>query len=44
MVDQKMHRLIMLSETYQMSAEYDAEKKCKDPEDRLLSRYPKQRA
>ena len=36
----KMHRLIMLSKTYQMSAVYDAEKKAKDPEDRLLSRYP----
>ncbi len=39
----KMHRLIMLSNTYQMSAEYDAGKKAKDPEDRLLSRYPRRR-
>jgi hypothetical protein len=39
----KMHRLIMLSKAYQMSAAYDAEKKNKDPEDRLLSRYPKRR-
>ena len=39
----KMHRLIVLSKTYQMSAVYDAEKKNKDPEDRLLSRYPKRR-
>ncbi len=39
----KMHRLIMLSNTYQMSAEYDAAKKTKDPEDRLLSRYPRRR-
>jgi hypothetical protein len=39
----KMHRLIMLSKTYQMSAAYDAGKKAKDPEDRLLSHYPKRR-
>jgi len=39
----KMHRLIMLSKTYQMSAEYDLPKKDKDPEDRLLSRFPRQR-
>jgi len=39
----KMHRLIMLSKTYQMSAEYDAEKKGKDSENRLLSHYPRQR-
>jgi len=39
----KMHRAIMLSKTYQMSAVYDAEKKNKDPEDRLMSRYPRQR-
>jgi hypothetical protein len=39
----KMHRAIMLSKTYQMSAEYDADKKAKDPEDRLLSRFPRQR-
>ena len=39
----KMHRLIMLSNTYQMSAEYDLAKKTKDPEDRLLSRYPRRR-
>ena len=39
----KMHRLIMLSQTYQMSAEYDEAKKAKDPEDRLISRFPRQR-
>ena len=39
----KMHRAIMLSKTYQMSAEYDADKKAKDPEDRLMSRFPRQR-
>jgi len=39
----KMHKLIMLSKTYQMSAAYDEPKKEKDPEDRLLSRYPRQR-
>ena len=39
----KMHRLIMLSKTYQMSAEFDEDKKLKDPENRLLSRFPRQR-
>jgi hypothetical protein len=39
----KMQRLIMLSKTYQMSAEYDAATKLKDPEDRLLSHFPRQR-
>ena len=39
----KMHRAIMLSKTYQMSADYDADKKAKDPEDRFLSRFPRQR-
>jgi hypothetical protein len=39
----KMHRLVMLSKTYQMSAEYDLAKKEKDPEDRLVSRFPKRR-
>ena len=39
----KMHRLIMLSKTYQMSAEYDLDKKAKDPENRLLSRFPRRR-
>jgi hypothetical protein len=39
----KMHRLIMLSQTYQMSAEYDLAEKEKDPEDRLISRFPRQR-
>ena len=39
----KMHRLIMLSKTYRMSAEYDLDKKTKDPENRLLSRFPRQR-
>ena len=39
----KMHRLIMLSKTYQMSAAYDEETKAKDPENRLLSHFPRQR-
>jgi Protein of unknown function (DUF1553) len=39
----KMHRLIMLSKTYQMSAGYDLATKEKDPEDRLISRFPRQR-
>ncbi len=39
----RMHRLIMLSKTYQMSAEYGSGKKAKDPEDRLLSRFPRRR-
>jgi hypothetical protein len=39
----KMQRLIMLSKTYQMSAEFDLDKKAKDQEDRLLSRFPRQR-
>jgi mono/diheme cytochrome c family protein len=39
----KMHRLILLSRTYQMSAEYDAAKKTADPENRLLSHFPSRR-
>ncbi len=39
----KMHKLIMLSKTYQMSAAFDEEKKAKDPENRLLSHFPRQR-
>jgi hypothetical protein len=39
----KVHRLIMLSKTYQMSAAHDAETKAKDPENRLLSHFPRQR-
>jgi len=39
----KMHRLIMLSRTYQMSAAYDAETKAKDPENRMISHFPRQR-
>jgi hypothetical protein len=39
----KMTRLIMLSRTYQMSAAFDEEKKAKDPENRLLSHFPRQR-
>jgi hypothetical protein len=38
-----MHKLIMLSKTYQMSAAFDEEKKAKDPENRLLSHFPRQR-
>jgi len=39
----KMHKLIMLSKTYQMSAAFHEEKKAKDPENRLLSHFPRQR-
>jgi mono/diheme cytochrome c family protein len=39
----KMNRLIMLSKTYQMSAAFTAETKAKDPENRLLSHFPRQR-
>jgi hypothetical protein len=39
----KMHKLIMLSKTYQMSAAFDEKKKAKDPENRLLSHFPRQR-
>jgi cytochrome c553 len=39
----KMQRLIMLSKTYQQSAEYDAATKAKDPDNRLLARFPRQR-
>ena len=39
----KMHRMIMLSKTYQMSAAYDEATKAKDPENRLLSHFPRQR-
>ncbi|HZH49284.1 MAG TPA: DUF1553 domain-containing protein, partial [Nitrospira sp.] len=38
-----MNRMIMLSKTYQMSAAFDEETKSKDPENRLLSHYPRQR-
>ncbi len=39
----KMTRLIMLSRTYQMSAAFDEDTKAKDPENRLLSHFPRQR-
>ncbi len=39
----KMNRMIMLSKTYQMSAAFDQETKAKDPENRLISHYPRQR-
>jgi hypothetical protein len=39
----KMNRLIMLSRTYQMSAAYDDRTKAKDPENRLISHFPRQR-
>jgi len=39
----KLHKLIMLSKTYQMSAAYDEAKREKDPENRLLSHYPRRR-
>jgi hypothetical protein len=39
----KMNRMIMLSKTYQMSAVYDEATKAKDPENRMLSHFPRQR-
>ncbi len=39
----KMNRMVMLSKTYQMSAAFDEETKLKDPENRLISHYPRQR-
>ena len=39
----KMNRMIMLSKTYQMSAAFDAETKAKDPENRMISHFPRQR-
>ena len=39
----KLTRLIMLSRTYQMSAAFDEDTKAKDPENRLLSHFPRQR-
>jgi hypothetical protein len=39
----KMHRAIMLSSTYQMSAAFDEATKAKDPENRLISHFPRQR-
>ncbi len=39
----KMNRMIMLSKTYQMSAKFDEETKAKDPENRMLSHFPRQR-
>ena len=38
-----MHRLIMLSSTYQMSTTYDAQAAAQDPENRLLWRRNRQR-
>jgi len=35
--------MIMLSKTYQMSAVFDEEKKSKDPENRMVSHFPRQR-
>jgi cytochrome c553 len=39
----KMHRLIMLSQTYQMSSAYDAKGSAADPENRLYWRMPLRR-
>ncbi len=36
----KMHRMVMLSSTYQMSPEVTPAKREKDPDNRLLSRFP----
>ncbi|MDQ6699272.1 MAG: DUF1549 and DUF1553 domain-containing protein, partial [Acidobacteriota bacterium] len=38
-----MHRLIMLSNAYQMSTEGDAKSYAADPEDKLISRFQRQR-
>lgn len=38
-----MHRLIMLSNTYQMATEITAETFAADPENRLFSRFPRRR-
>lgn len=38
-----LHRLLMLSSTYQMSAKYDLKAASMDPEDRLLWRWPVRR-
>ena len=39
----KMNRMIMLSKTYQLSAAFDEDTKSKDPENRLISHYPRKR-
>ncbi|MDQ2898508.1 MAG: PSD1 and planctomycete cytochrome C domain-containing protein [Acidobacteriota bacterium] len=39
----KMHRMMMLSNAYQMSTEGDAKSYEKDPEDNLISRFQRQR-
>ncbi|MDE3198628.1 MAG: DUF1549 domain-containing protein [Acidobacteriota bacterium] len=39
----KMHKAIMLSKTYQMSAVYDEATKLKDTDNRFLSHFPRQR-
>jgi len=39
----KLHRTIMLSKAYQMSAAFDEATKAKDPENRLISHFPRQR-
>jgi hypothetical protein len=39
----KMNRMIMLSKTYQMSAVFDEATKAKDPENRMISHFPRQR-
>ncbi len=36
----KMHRMMMLSSSYQMSADISLESREKDPDNRLLSRFP----
>jgi hypothetical protein len=39
----RLHRRIMLSATYRMSAAYDARSAARDPENALLWRYPRRR-
>ncbi|OWK40325.1 PSD1 and planctomycete cytochrome C domain-containing protein [Fimbriiglobus ruber] len=39
----KLHRVMMLSNAYQMSTRYDARAALADPDDRLLWRYPRLR-
>ena len=39
----KLHKRLMLTNTYQMSGQYDARSANLDPDDRLLWRFPRQR-
>ncbi len=39
----RLHRLLVTSNSYRMSSRYDARAEAKDPENRLLWRYPRRR-